>query len=236
MGVAAVPMAYEVTVAAVPVLCRELSSFEEEVTQAAQSTAAAETAAAEDTTVVQFNLSRGARGQHGGRRVGWGFFGGRRSGGGADCRDTEPVACGSDWGAWRGRSDRCAERRRECRGGSGAIEALRGARRWTPYSSEESVRGCAGYDLNKALAIPNAELERLGVDHGLVTGGQSSAYSAFAKTGAPLTWDAMQQIETQALIRGGMEPGMARATVPQAIQALKDAGVSGPTRIPWGGR
>jgi hypothetical protein len=45
----------------------------------------------------------------------------------------------------------------------------------------------------------------------------------------------METIETQALITGGMEAEMARATVQKAIQALKDAGVSGPTRIPWGG-
>jgi hypothetical protein len=74
------------------------------------------------------------------------------------------------------------------------------------------------------------------VDHGLVTGGQITAYRAFAQTGAPLTWEAVELIETQALIRGGMQPGTAWATVQEAIQALKDAGVPGPTRIPWGGR
>ena len=78
MGVAAVPMAYEVTVAAVPVLCRELSSFEEEVTQAAESTAAAETAAAEATTVVQ-STSAGAPG---GSTAGRGSGGASPTGGG----------------------------------------------------------------------------------------------------------------------------------------------------------
>jgi len=60
-------------------------------------------------------------------------------------------------------------------------------------------------------------------------------YKAFAQTGATLTWQAVEGIETQALVRGGMQPGIARATVLKAIQALKDAGVSAPTRIPWGG-
>jgi biotin operon repressor len=31
-----------------------------------------------------------------------------------------------------------------------------------------------------------------------------------------------------------MKPDMARATVAKAIQALKDAGVAGPVRTPWG--
>ena len=101
--------------------------------------------------------------------------------------------------------------------------------------AKKAFEGAPGYDLNKALAVPNAELARLGVDHGLVTGGQSMGYRAFAQTGKTLTWEAVAEIETQALIRGGMDAGMARATVQKGIQALKDAGVSGPTRIPWGG-
>jgi hypothetical protein len=96
--------------------------------------------------------------------------------------------------------------------------------------------GAQRYDANAALAVPNAELARLGVDHGLVTGGQIQGYRAFAQTGAKLTWESVEAIETQALIRAGMQPSMARVTVQQGIQALKNAGVSGPTRIPWGGR
>jgi hypothetical protein len=96
--------------------------------------------------------------------------------------------------------------------------------------------GAAGYDPNAALAIPNAEMARLGVNHlRVVTPAQRALYIAYARTGAPLTWEAAEAIETQALIRGGMHPGMARATVQKAIQSLKDAGVSGPTRIPWSG-
>jgi hypothetical protein len=89
--------------------------------------------------------------------------------------------------------------------------------------------------MNKALAIPNAELAQLGVRHGLVTGAQSSLYSAFAKTGEKLTWDAIAKIETQALVKGGMQESMAQNTVAIAIKALQKAGVKEPTRIPWGG-
>ena len=90
--------------------------------------------------------------------------------------------------------------------------------------------------MNQALAIPNAELSRLGVEHSLVTGGQMKGYRAFAKTGETLTWDALSKIETDALIAGGVAADMATSTVEQAIKALQDAGVSGPTRIPWGGK
>jgi len=45
----------------------------------------------------------------------------------------------------------------------------------------------------------------------------------------------VEEIETQSLIRGGMNPSVARNTVQQAIKLLKAAGVAGPTRIPWGG-
>lgn len=100
--------------------------------------------------------------------------------------------------------------------------------------AKSMFEGAAGYNLNQALAIPNAELARLGINHGLVSGAQQTLYRAFAKTGKTLTWEAVTKIEMQALVRGGMASGMAQATVQKAIQALKVAGVSGPTRIPWG--
>jgi hypothetical protein len=102
--------------------------------------------------------------------------------------------------------------------------------------SKKALTGAPGYDPSQALAIPNAELARMGVRHELVTGAQMTGYRAFARAGRTLTWEALAQIETQAFIRGGMRPATAQATVQQAIQALKDAGVSGPTRTPWGGQ
>jgi hypothetical protein len=100
--------------------------------------------------------------------------------------------------------------------------------------AKKAFEGAAGYDASAALAIPNAELERLGVSHNAVSGAQMSLYVAFAKTGAPLTWEAMWQIEALALVRGGMAPGMAAATETKAFDALKQSGVPGPIRIPWG--
>ena len=101
---------------------------------------------------------------------------------------------------------------------------------------EGSTKGFAeGYDPDAQLAISNQEMARLGVIHSRITVAQRTLYTAYSKTGSPLTWQTMEQIETQALISGGMQPSMANATAKVAIQALKRAGLSRPTRIPWGG-
>ena len=100
--------------------------------------------------------------------------------------------------------------------------------------AKKAFEKALNYDPNKALAIPNSVLEDLGVNHGAVSGAQNSLYSAYAQTGQTLTWDAVQSIETQALTKGGMNSGLAKATVSQAIDALKNAGGPGPTQIPWG--
>jgi RHS repeat-associated protein len=94
--------------------------------------------------------------------------------------------------------------------------------------------GAAGYDAARALAIPNAELARLGISHYTITGAQATLYRAFAATGQPITWEVVQRIETEALVRAGMTAQMAAATVQKALAALKAAGVQGPVRIPWG--
>jgi len=82
--------------------------------------------------------------------------------------------------------------------------------------------------------VPKAELEKLGVIHTDITTSQRRQYIDFAKTGKPLTWETVAKIETHALITAKMLPEQARATVAKAIQALKDSGVPGPMRIPWG--
>jgi len=92
------------------------------------------------------------------------------------------------------------------------------------------------YNPNDALAIPNAELESLGLRHSKITGAQKTLYSAYAKQGKPLTWDAVESIETRALIKSGLDPGRAAATVRETIKALIASGVKVPTRIPWGGK
>lgn len=73
------------------------------------------------------------------------------------------------------------------------------------------------------------------MSHSQIIGVQSSLYRQLAATGEALTWHAMASIELQALIAGGMSPAQASSTVSRAIAALQGAGVSGPTRIPWGG-
>ena len=100
--------------------------------------------------------------------------------------------------------------------------------------AQSAFRGAAGYDPKVALAIPNAELARLGVSHSAITGAQMTGYRALAQSGKPLTWHTVMAVEVNALVRGGMSREMARSTAATAIRALKDAGVAGPTRIPWG--
>ena len=99
--------------------------------------------------------------------------------------------------------------------------------------AKRAMEGAPNYDANKALAIPNAELDKLGVRHHLITPAQQKKYIEFGKTGKPLTWEAMTKIETDALIAANMKPEQAHATVIKAVQALKESGVPGPVRIPW---
>ena len=100
--------------------------------------------------------------------------------------------------------------------------------------AKRAFEGAPGYDPQKALAIPNSELQKLGIDHNKITGAQRVAYIAFAKTGKPLTWEVVAKIETDALIKCQMNAEMAQATVTKAIEALKANGVAAPVRIPWG--
>lgn len=101
--------------------------------------------------------------------------------------------------------------------------------------AKRAFEGTPRYDANKALAIPKNELERLNISHNkVVTPQQRRAYMDFAKKGQPLTWEVIAEIETEVLVKSGLEPGIASATVAKSIKALKDAGVAGPVRIPWG--
>ena len=100
--------------------------------------------------------------------------------------------------------------------------------------AKRAFEGAPNYDSKKALAVPNAELQRLGVDHDKITQSQRKAYIDLSKTGASLTWDAVAKIEVDALVKGEMKLETAKATVAKAIQVLKDSGVPGPMRIPWG--
>jgi hypothetical protein len=101
--------------------------------------------------------------------------------------------------------------------------------------AKAAFKGAKGFDANKVLAIPNEEMARLGINHGLVSGAQQKLYRALAASGEEISWGAMRCIEIQALIKGGASSKIAQATVDKAISALRNAGIE-PTRIPWGGK
>jgi hypothetical protein len=100
--------------------------------------------------------------------------------------------------------------------------------------AKSAFRGAPGYDAKAALAIPQQELARLNVRHIVVTRAQRVLYRDFANTGEQLTWAAVEKIEVEALVRGGLNSDTARATVRKAIEELQKSGIPGPTRIPWG--
>ncbi|MEV0611717.1 RHS repeat-associated core domain-containing protein [Nonomuraea sp. NPDC050404] len=99
--------------------------------------------------------------------------------------------------------------------------------------AKSAFEGAPNYAENAAPAMPRSELARLGLSHGRITGAQHTLYRQHFATGKPLTWSIMARIETEALTLQGMPEGMARATVDKAIAMLQEAGVSGPTRVPW---
>ena len=102
-------------------------------------------------------------------------------------------------------------------------------------AAKSAFQGDPGYDPKKALAIPNRVTEDLNINHGVVSVAQHKLYTGFAKTGKPLTWEVIADIETKALVEGGATFEQAAGAVQKAIQSLKTSGVAGPTRIPWGG-
>lgn len=94
------------------------------------------------------------------------------------------------------------------------------------------LRGANGFSKWRGPAIPKDELARLKINHGLVTKAQLAGYRALARSGVPLTWEAVEEVETNALVHAGMKPSAARATVQRAIKHLREPGVVAPTRYP----
>jgi RHS repeat-associated protein len=101
--------------------------------------------------------------------------------------------------------------------------------------AKSAFSGDPSYDPADAPAIPDSELDALGVDHDMISLAQQILYREFAKTGQKLTWEAAASIETKALEWTGIPRNIAEATVDRAIDILKQQGVAGPTRVPWGG-
>lgn len=83
--------------------------------------------------------------------------------------------------------------------------------------------------------MPNEVMKKLDIKHQVITQWQRRLSREFSQSGRELTWEVVQEIETRALVASGMPQEMAEATVKHAIEALKQAGVSKPTHIPWGG-
>ena len=99
--------------------------------------------------------------------------------------------------------------------------------------SKKAFEGNPSYSDQNALTISNDLLKQYGANHSAITGRQHTLYSEFAKTGQPFTLEAMQNIETQALIQAGFPEPLAQIAVQEAIEQLHAWGVTSPSQIPW---
>ena len=99
--------------------------------------------------------------------------------------------------------------------------------------AKKSFEGVKGYDHKSAVTISNSKLESFGTKHSKITGQQNSLYTAYAKTGQPLTMDSMRQIEIQAMTNVGVPVNYATNAVDKAVVDLLKSGVTQPVRIPW---
>jgi hypothetical protein len=100
--------------------------------------------------------------------------------------------------------------------------------------AQRAFTGADGYDPNTALAISNIDMKAAGIKHSIITGAQKKMYCRYATTGNALTWGAVKDIETKALVAGGADPARAAVTVDAAIANMQARGIAGPKRIPWG--
>ncbi len=63
-------------------------------------------------------------------------------------------------------------------------------------------KGARATTQRRRFAIPNRVMEDLNINHGAVSVAQHKLYTGFAKTGKPLTWEVIIDIETKALVEG----------------------------------
>jgi hypothetical protein len=91
------------------------------------------------------------------------------------------------------------------------------------------------YNRRQALAISEEVLEEVGVAHEQISANQNRLYRAWRADNptAPVTWEVVRDIESKAMSKAGMEPGMARVIVDKAIKDLQSRGVAAPGRIPY---
>ena len=96
-------------------------------------------------------------------------------------------------------------------------------------------RGGTNYSKSRALSVPLKELERLGLDHAVITAAQRRAYTKFAGSGNLLTLEGAASIEVKVLVKAGLDPKTAKALVKAALDDVVRMGVSAPSNIPWNG-
>ena len=99
--------------------------------------------------------------------------------------------------------------------------------------AKKAFEGAEGYDPDTAITISDKKLSELGVRHSTITRQQHSLYYEFAKTGKPLTMDAIKEIEIKALTNSGIPKDYATNAVEKAIADLIEHGVTQPVKIPW---
>lgn len=99
--------------------------------------------------------------------------------------------------------------------------------------AKKAFEGEVGYNLYAALSISVDKLEDLDVKHAAITGQQYRLYTAYAKTGRPLTMEAMKRMEIQAMVSAGIPPDYAFHAVNEAIDDLISRRITHPVKIPW---
>jgi hypothetical protein len=102
--------------------------------------------------------------------------------------------------------------------------------------SKKAFEGVPGYDLNRALAIPQSEIARLELNHlrvGGITQTQRRLFSELAASGRPNTLAEHARIARESLIAGGLSRQDAASVVRTAMEQLRSWGITAPSIIPW---
>jgi hypothetical protein len=100
--------------------------------------------------------------------------------------------------------------------------------------SKKAFEGVAGYGVNEALCLSNAEMARLGIDHGLVTGTQQRLFRELALSGRANTMAEHTRIAIESLMAGGASEQTARTIVARALNQMRNRGITAPgATIPW---
>ncbi len=106
-----------------------------------------------------------------------------------------------------------------------------GARHHAP--AKKAFEGDSIYNANRAIAVPISELRAHGVNHAVVSCAQKTLYTQARPAGQAISWELMERVKVQALIRRGMSPQLAPDVVRRSIDSLNQQGCT-PRRVPWG--